>query len=405
MTLGTGVGDSNGSSDNLAHALLFLIDSKNPDLVVFFGSSKSERTLESIKKQYLKEFDEEFDFYEFNKIEEIDSFDAYFNSIKDKIYELEDDYKIVLDYSSGTKTMTMSVAFASMVMGKQLYFISGKRENGLVISGTEQVISQNLYSVYDDIKMVQIAQNFNHYRFESALDILSTITSKKFEINTIEKFLKAYYYFDNVNYEKALDYYDISSFSKLPLDCQSFFNKNIKALNIINRKEHKLRCYYILASMLNNAWRRYEENRYDDAIARLYRSIELVCQIRLKLEHGIISSNIDLDSLKEHGLDEEYIASLNNLKDSSGKIKISLIQDFELLSRLDDPIGEYYNKNKQEIINILKYRNFSILAHGFESKTKEEFEEFNKCVMDVARLLTKDLDVYIDDTIFPTINI
>lgn len=71
-----------------------------------------------IKKQYLKEIGEELDYDEFILVNEIDSFSKYFREIKYKILELNNDYDIVIDYTSGTKTMTMAAAFASMLYRK-----------------------------------------------------------------------------------------------------------------------------------------------------------------------------------------------------------------------------------------------------------------------------------------------
>ena len=84
---------------------------------------------------YMDDFDEDFDEcydYEFVENEAVDKFTEYFNEFKSKISELEDDYRILIDYTSGTKTMTMAAAFASMIFRKELFFVSGKREKQAV---------------------------------------------------------------------------------------------------------------------------------------------------------------------------------------------------------------------------------------------------------------------------------
>ena len=133
VTIGTGTGeDKIASAKSLAHGILFSIDSQNPDEVIFFGSKESLKTLDFLKEQYIKKFSHEFEDYEFIEIDRIDSFEEYFTAFKNKIEEL-DGNKIVIDYTSGTKTMTMSAAFASMLYHKNLIFVSGKRENGIVV--------------------------------------------------------------------------------------------------------------------------------------------------------------------------------------------------------------------------------------------------------------------------------
>ena len=75
--------------------------------------------------------------------------------------------------------------------------------------------------------------------------------------------------------------------------------KNLNALGIIiNSKSQNLKNCYILASLINNSIRRSEEYKFDDAIARLYRSFELIAQIRLT-SYNIKSSDIDLERIRE----------------------------------------------------------------------------------------------------------
>ena len=83
MTVGTGIGGQVATED-LAHGILFSIDTTNPDKVIFFGSELSKKTIESVKKQYLDKFGDEFDYYEFIQLEEIDSFKTYFEAFDDK---------------------------------------------------------------------------------------------------------------------------------------------------------------------------------------------------------------------------------------------------------------------------------------------------------------------------------
>ena len=128
MTVGTGFKDNQKS---LAHGLMCSIVSKDPDLICFFGSRKSKSTIDTLKQIFNESNDEDFDDYfetKFIENDNIDEFKDYFFEFKSKILELEDDYKIIIDYTSGTKTMTMSAAFASMIFGKELLENTVQRE-------------------------------------------------------------------------------------------------------------------------------------------------------------------------------------------------------------------------------------------------------------------------------------
>ena len=394
MTVGTGIGGQVATED-LAHAILFSIDNLNPDIVIFFGSEKSKKTVESVKEQYLNEFEEEFDYFEFIHLEQIDDFKIYFEAFKRKIQELND-YKIIIDYTSGTKTMTMSAAFASMLYRKNLYFIGGEREEGVVIRGTEKIISQNLYPIYDDLMISKIKELFNTNRFDAGKSLLEDVTKAKKD--TYARLFDAYYYFDNVDYNKTNEYFITKDFIAEWPELKKQFSLNAKALYHLNKEDSAMRPFYILGSLINNARRRAEETKYDDAIARLYRSLELIAQIRLN-EYDIDTANVQLDILKKHDVNQEF------KPDFSGKIKLSLVQDYELLNSLRDALGEFYIRNKDEFLAAISSRNNSILAHGLNSQTEKQYAKLKELVLRFAKVLNPEINDFIKETAFPEFEI
>lgn len=401
MTVGTGIGEGQKVTDDLAHGILYSIDTCNPDKVIFFGSELSKLTIDSLKKQYVERFGDEFDYYEFIQIDAIDDFKAYFEAFKSKIVELSD-YKVIIDYTSGTKTMTMSAAFASMLFRKNLFFIGGERDKGVVIKGTEKLITQNLYPIYDDLMTSKIKELFNTNRFEAGRLLIEDLVGGSDNKQVLSQLFNTYYAFDNVNYEDAKANFDLKSFVDAWPELTGEFRNNIKSLNILTEKDHKFRCYYVLANMLNNARRRCEENKYDDAIARLYRSLELVAQIKLKNEYDIVTSDVDIEVLKERLLNEEYLERLELTRDfNSKKIRLGLVQDYRLLNELNDELGKFYIDNEKVIQNSLKYRNESILAHGLNSQNQEQYDEFKGLVLSAAIILNKNIPKFIEETKFP----
>ena len=401
MTVGTGIGaDKEKARAGLANAMLRSIISRNPDIVKFFGSKESKYTVETLKDLYQTTFDEDLDFYEFIQIDDIDSFNKYFTTIKSCVNDLEEEYYIVIDYTYGTKTMTMSAAMVSMACRKELIFVSGERENGIVVRGSEEVKNQNLFPIYDSLLLEKIKDAFNANRYETAKSLLSELVDPKINKEAYYKLINSYSYFDDVNYADAYESFDYKLFSEEWPDLSDDFLKNIKSLKILNKETQSQKIYYVLASLINNARRRYEENKFDDAIARLYRSLELIGQIKLE-EYGLDSSDIDLEKLKEFNIDEKFINGLKSLRASDGKIKIGLIKDFELISYFDDDLANFYVENNKRIQNIVKFRNSSILAHGMEAKSAEEYDEFKEMVVKAANVLNPKINEYIEDTTFP----
>ena len=394
ITVEEGFGHESG--EDLAHGILFSIDTTNPDKVIFFGPEESKKTVESVEKEYADEFGEEFDYYEFVHLEQIDDFKVYFEAFKEKIIELAD-YKVVIDYTLGTKTMAMAAAFASMFFKKKLYLIGAEREGGAVIRGTERIISQNLYPVYDGILIELLKGLFNTYKFDAGKAFIGSVT--KANKDAYHKLFSAYYYFDNVDYKKANEYFDNKSFVKEWPELKKQFGLNAKALHFLTDGEDDIKPYYVLASLISNSRRRAEETKYDDAIARLYRSLELISQIRLKNEYGIDTSDVDLSILKQHGIQRNFEA------DFKGIVKISLIQGYELLNDFEDEIGKLYIENKQSFLANIFTRNHSILAHGLNSQSEKEYNNFINLVLEFAKVLNPKIDAIIKETEFPEFEI
>ncbi len=334
--------------------------------------------------------------YDFVEINNIDDFDDYYLGFDKCIRDLSKEYKIFIDHTSGTKTMSMAAAIAALVYNKDLYVIEGERKNGAIIKGTETVKQQNLYLAYDKMIIDKVKEFFNNNRFDSGLDLLEVVSDPKINKDVYKQMFKAYSFFDKVNHKEALDNFNSKLFVDEFPNLKGKLQLNIKALNIINT-EHKLKYVYTLASIFNNADRRMTEFKYDDAIARLYRSFELIAQIRLYDEYGVDSSDVFLDDLD---VDSTYLEDLK-LKVRDGKIKLGLVDDYVLLYNLGDSLGEFFMDNARLILDKIKLRNTSILAHGLNYTSGEEYNSFRDIVYKAACILDGDFDTYLSETKFP----
>lgn len=404
MTVGTGYGED--GHIKLAKGLIKSIEDKRPDYIVFFCSKDSIKTIEAIKDLTVNSRFELIDNknYENVLLNNIDDFKDCFNTYETKFIDLKDDYEFVVDFTSGTKVMSVSIATFAMFYNIDFNVVAGDRKDGTVSEGTELINKPNIYFLYDKILMNNIKNLFNNNRFYSAIQLLHNVVDPNLDKNEFINLFNAYYFWDNVNFEKAFSY-----LSNLNLN-YGYFNSlsnnlklNINALaKICKSPSEKLKNCYVLASLINNAKRRAEEHKYDDAIARLYRSFELIGQISLN-EYGLKSSNIDINILEKHSVSLNFI---NSLKQNSmdGIIKIGLIKDFNLLYELDNPIGIYFKENEKKILNLTKKRNDSILAHGLESQSKEDYENFEGIVVNFAKKIDKDMDKFLNETKFAKFN-
>ena len=407
MTVGTG---SNLDSEEigfklLAKKLYSTINKIYPNHVVFFASEKSKHTIQYIEELFKQDNDEFIldEDYQIVQIESIDDFSTCFEIFESKIWEFDIrgiDSKIIMDYTSGTKTMSAAMACCGLFYSKDLIAVGGDRSLGEVSAGTELINYQNLYKIYDKFALMRTRYNFNAKRFMACIDILDYIVDLNIHKDSFSNLCKSYHAWDNMDFESAYEYLknvDMNQFEFVEIEDE--LKRNLKALGtIVNSKSANLKNCYILASLINNAIGKAEEHRYDDAIARLYRALELSAQIRLT-SYNIKSSDVDTSILLENNVSAEFINELEKTTED-GKIRIGLVKDYLLLYELNDDLGKYYVENEKKIKNMTIKRNNSILAHGLESKSREDFDEFLEVVIDMARKLDKDMDKFLKETKF-----
>lgn len=401
ITVGIGRDDPN----KLANALYEAVVQSRADLILFFVSKDSFKMIELIKDIYRNKKNKEFDYYNYVLVEEFDDFDYCYELITSEILKLEKrGYEILISFNSGTKIMSVTSALVGALFDKQLMFLNAKRgEDNFYKGGTESLRPLNLYRYKDTLSVDKIMYLFNNNRFDAAKTLLDEVSYDAMDKDLFKDIFDAYYYFDNVQFDKALKKLENKS-KFLSAEYDEFktqLNENIGALNIITEKKEG-RCYYILASLLNNAQRRFDENKFDDAVARLYRSLELIAQIQLYEKYAIDTKNVDINILEMNNINSKFIKKLKNKK---GNKKISLRQDYELLSYYDDELGIFYDNNEKEMRELLSYRNHSILAHGLVSLDDKKFSKLNKKVFEFARVLKPDIDYYVDKTRFPKFKI
>ncbi len=439
MSVGTG-GSVEGDRLSLASALAFSLIRKRPDRIIFFVSNESRSTVRLISDSYKEKTGEDLPAHEFEEFPNVDSFDTCFTQVSQVILRMQTEgFDVVIDYTSGTKTMTMVMGVAAVLHHCVLTLVEGTRdEHGKVRSGSERVSEQTLYPVYDHMLFADVIRMFHAYRFAEALEILEKkIVAHEYR-DEMMCLCRIFQYWDQLEYAKAGEWVEkmdrekvgklIPGISKKVEYLKKLTSKNQylkearedeedKRLKEEERKKAKERVKknlepkykLILADLICNARRRIEEGKYEDAVARLYRSVELVAQIKLLQKAG-------LDDLEGTGLKEDLVLQLLP-EDVKGKYRSRAMDGmflfgarakYELLSDLGQKNGwpkalEVY----QGIEGDLKKRNRSVLAHGITPITKEDAEKMEEKVRHIAaRALDEDvikMGDYMRDAEFPRI--
>ncbi|MBR5504661.1 MAG: hypothetical protein IKV87_09525, partial [Methanobrevibacter sp.] len=183
MTVGTGRNPNSEEEGyrQLARKLYSTINKVYPNYVVFFASDVSRNTIRYLEELFKCDNDEfnQGEDYEIVQLDYIDDFNSCFEAFENKIWEYDylsdKKYEIIMDYSSGTKTMSAAMACCGVFYSRELISVGGDRSKGEVSAGTEIILHHNLYKIYDKFGIMRIRYNFNTNRFRPCLDVLERL--------------------------------------------------------------------------------------------------------------------------------------------------------------------------------------------------------------------------------------
>lgn len=404
-----GIGYGEDGNKSLAETLFFLIKDQSPDKIVFFTTELSNKyTLNYLKDFYREEYNNKLSRISTNiNIKDVDDFEEIYVSINKQIRKYRN-YRVKIDYTSGTKTMTMAACLAATVSQNELIFVSGTRNpEGKIDDEGRFVKKQDMNEVSKTRLFNEIKNLFNNYRFNQGLDMLDSIKVNeandwKYTKMGYELLFVCYKHWDDFNHEDALAKFSTGFY----IDFAEFENqlkRNYNSLKILNNPDHPLYYYYIIASLINNATRRAEEGKYDDAIARLYRCIELIANKSLENE-GVDPYDVDVEYIKSKSEKAAEYCSTKLFRGYMGMLKFKSIDaKFTTLYYLNkmNPTAIMYIKNKTQINEMFYVRNNSILGHGLDAKTLKEYLDFKEIVMDLFSVITSDYEDIIRETKFP----
>jgi len=290
--------------------------------------------------------------------------------------------RAVVDFTSGTKAMSAGAALAAVryQCGRVSYVGGCRRDsNGRVMRGTECVRTETACLVARDLAVRDLVEAFNSRQFDACRAIIERLRARMSEELLREVNLLAV----AVGFYDAWEKFDHEKAAKLCADLKGFDRawnvdtaQNRDIVSRIAKAREKARneerdpgrrlvrlCTScgpaILADLLANARRRGEEHRWDDAVARLYRLVELAAQVVLAKKYGIATSDVSRDFLARKGLLSKYEVR------GEGRVRLGQKQAYGLLADLGEEIGRAY-QSESRLQEHLPARNDSILAHGLD---------------------------------------
>ena len=321
----------------------------------------------------------------------------------------EESSEIVVDFTGGTKPMSVGLLIASLNENCFLNYtgsssIEGREQNG---TGRVKDTYECMKEQYDPYKFFAVAELekgmsfFNRYQFVAASENFKLAHSKTKDKRLKEKFSiffrlsEIYSLWDKFveNKGRRLDDYlekivtRIKKFSALTDEEFEFIEKledNTKFLKNKLGKDGSDAIEYYVIDLINNAERRWEEGKFDDALARLYRAFELIAQsqfndlnlmnikkINEKKEFSFVKKKF-----KESFDNKLYEQILDKYERKNRTLSTSgLYEYYDLLKLIGEDIGHDFMREYSEENSVLKSslssRNKSILAHGLNPVPEE----------------------------------
>lgn len=313
------------------------------------------------------------DSYEKIEVDELDDLAACFNAltgIEMKIAErFGDGVEVIANYTGGTKSMSAALVLKGMQQEQwKLSLNKGIRKDLIKVHSGDMPVLEDKLGIYLVNYRDQIKIFLQRHDYSSADNLLSEVTVKhclpldeQEKVFRTRRICQAFHAWDLFNHDDALEM------------LRNVGGENIKpyilAL-VAMTKKNRLAGYEKVADLILNAERRAVQERYDDAVARLYRAVEMVAQERLKNEWEIDTSDVHLNQIP-HEHQEKY----REMQNTDGRIQLALRKSYELLADLGDPIGAIWCKDVNIVLLALNKRNNSILAHGTVSLNKNDYEQ------------------------------
>ena len=372
-----------GVGPTVADGIRFSISKNRPHFVLFLVTKESKtKTLGDVVNDLLAEDTYAcFEIRDENDVEQCAlDFAAAIEDLQKRGFALKD---MVADFTSGTKAMSAGLVFAGVASEVgSLSYVHGQREEGRVVSGSERLTVLEPKKLAVRREIAQVVEQFNALRFDTCLEVTNQVRLQlqlkqvQICVDVIQILAKSYRAWDRFDFSNAAKLLGEVSGSAL-LGEWKIKGRIAKHNGYLRRMVDEPYCAERAVELWNSAQRRAGEEKFDDAMARLYRLIEYVAQLRLHRDHGGIETG-DLDMMK---LPEALRAKYEKEERFAGKIEVGLKKSYRLLAQLGDSVGTWFDTRfETDLKKVLGMRNQSILAHGFAPVSKESYRHANDCV-------------------------
>lgn len=302
-------------------------------------------------------------------------------NVEPKVQKLFPDRRIELiaNYTGGTKTMSTALGLMAVLRNWSLIFNKGPRQDLTRVTYGDRPIPIDKSLIEREFCLEWIRPLLNRYDYRAAEELLSAYHDDA--LLPLWRVCKALTFWDVFNHQEAYKW--------LSGECRESLKLLVnRAAQLSQPEDIKLEKapYDAVIDLILNAERRACQERYDDAVARLYRALELLAQTRLKKKYDICSNNV-----KPMDLPSAIQKKYEHMQTNDSKLQLALFNVYELLDDLNDDLGALFKAQENQIRNLLRNRNDSILAHGNSVVNAEKYREMNTVIKQFVKKFLKQI--------------
>jgi len=275
--------------------------------------------------------------------------------------------QIYADYTGGTKSMSAGLVMAALENPNvELQLVTGNRSDLIKVEdGAQKTAYANIELIRFQRSLEPFKKSWQRYAYSEAEAGLKQLNSPRdnslrARLNSFRDLSHAFAEWDNFNHIDALQILQRYA-PRLPNTIKPYIAIGMRLNDIDDKKRDAARLY----DLYLNALRRAHQGRFDDAIARVYRLIEWTAQWLLIHQCGIDTGNVKADDIPE---------SLQLSQNRDGQHQAGLYVAWQLIKhKTSGDAAAFIKQEEKALLNHIKIRNQSILAHGFRPIAKEEW--------------------------------
>lgn len=300
-----------------------------------------------------------------------DDFASCYRAMREAMRTLQAEFEgaeLIADYTGGTKTMTAALAAAAFRLGWRLSLVESPRTDLEHARGAGAPVVQSPAPLVLDELKGRVNILYGRRNYEGAAEVLaetlrdlSLPPEERRALVLVLNLLRGLDHWDRFDYAQAY-----ALLRNCGVACPELLPHLARLAEFAEARTQPP--YALVADLWANAEGRASQGRYEDAVLRLYRAVELLAQVRLLLQHGLDTGDLDLARVPP--------PLRNELASRAGKrATAGLLDGYRILDALGDPLGKLFADGwADRIRELLLLRNKAFMEHGFQPLGKDGWE-------------------------------